>query len=112
MVDQMVAVATTAGRRKWPRRTVMSRRRKAVQSRTKTASGTNGFSRAPTGGRAMPANTSAVIARVPCRPSQARAAMGAWRVDARKNSMDVPPPDGFFATDAIVARVSVGHRSG
>ncbi len=49
---------------------------KDMQSSRKIASVTKGFSSSPSGGTAMPMNTSAAIARVPWPPSHASACTG------------------------------------
>src|SRR5258708_2501138 len=54
----------------------MSTRMKEMQSRRKIASVTNGLTSSPSGGTAMPMNTSAATARVPWPPIQVRARTG------------------------------------
>ena len=59
-----------------------------MHSRTKIAGVTNGRSTAPSGGTAMPMRTTAAIARVPWRPSQASAAAAARKTDMRGKSIE------------------------
>jgi len=71
-----VAAITIPGRRSSRRISAPSTRMNETQSRRNTASATNGFNISPTGGAAIPIKTSAATARVPWRPSHARAFKG------------------------------------
>ena len=68
-----VAVSTTAGLATYARKMAKSTRRNAMQSKAKIASVTNGFKTASIGGSAIAMKTIAAMARVPWRPSQAKA---------------------------------------
>ena len=60
-----------------------------MHNSTKTASVTNGLSRAPIGGMTIPMTMSAATARVPCRPSHDSTAAGASRTSLLRNSIDI-----------------------
>src|SRR5262249_48570135 len=78
-----------------------------MHSRMKIAGVTNGRSRAPSGGTAMPMRTTAAIARVPWRPSQASAAASARKTDIRGYSGDLRG-----AGPPILARIDRAWQTG